>query len=60
MGLLDQALADLRQLDELAARSGVSRAMISKIERQASTPTAETMSVLGCMGRTSSSLTAPE
>lgn len=27
-------------LDELAARSGVSRAMISKIERQASTPTA--------------------
>jgi transcriptional regulator with XRE-family HTH domain len=27
-------------LDELAARSGVSRAMISKIERQVSTPTA--------------------
>ena len=27
-------------LDELAARSGVSRAMISKIERKASTPTA--------------------
>lgn len=44
-------------LDELAARSGVSRAMISKIERQASTPTAVLLARLGdALGLTLSSL----
>jgi len=44
-------------LDELAARSGVSRAMISKIERKVSTPTAVLLARLGdAMGLTLSSL----
>ncbi|HKX43788.1 MAG TPA: helix-turn-helix transcriptional regulator, partial [Burkholderiaceae bacterium] len=44
-------------LDELAARSGVSRAMISKIERKVSTPTAVLLARLGdAMGVSLSSL----